>query len=125
MKQPMDHQPKARRARGAEKPGRFDSVIRRLHNLRLVAARINAGQHTAAGYLASELHAEPGFVKSYSSPFGKSAKAAYIEQFGTEPAKSGLDVRGKRLVRVYAYTAAVLAKAAASYSRTAALMGAS
>lgn len=120
LRQPMDHLRKTPRTRSA-KPGRFDSVTRRLHNLRLVAERVNTGQHTAAGYLAAVLHADPAFVTSYNSPFGRVAAKAYREQYGTDPAKSGLDVRGNRLVRVYAYTVAVLQKAAASYSRTAAL----
>lgn len=120
MKQPMDHQRKTVRTRTV-KPGRFDSVTRRIHNLRQVAARVNAGQHTAADYLSAVLHADPAFVKSYSSPFGRAAAKAYREQYGADPAKSGLDVRGHRLVRVYAYTVAVLEKAAANYARTAAL----
>lgn len=114
-RRPMDHQPKQPH-RPARKPGR-------LHNLRQVAARVNSGQHTAAGYLADELHADADFTRRYSSPFGKAAKKAYVEQYGAEPAKTGLDVRGHRLVRVYAYTVAVLEKATANYTRTAALAG--
>jgi hypothetical protein len=120
LPKPMDHLRKTPRTRSA-KPGRFDSVTRRLHNLRKVAARVNTDQHTAAGYLAAVLHTDAAFVKSYSSPFGRAEAKAYREQYGTDPAKSGLDVRGHRLVRVYAYTVAVLQKAAATYARTAAL----
>lgn len=76
---------------------------------------------TGGARKATELKAGADFVKSYSSPFGKAAKKAYIEQYGAEPAKTGLDVRGHRLVRVHAYTVAVLEKATARYARTAAL----
>lgn len=115
--QPTDHQPKAEHTRSA-KPGRFNSPARRAYNLRLIAARVNAGQHTAAGYLADELHADADFVRRYSSSYGKTAAAVYREQYQAEPVKSGLDVRGHHLVRVYAYTVAVLEKAAARYART-------
>lgn len=110
--------------RPAAKPGRHDSATRRAHNLAALVARFNAraGLVTAAAYLAERLHAPAEFVKSYSSPFGKAAAKAYREQYATEPAKSGLDVRGKHLVRVFTYTVEILQKAAASYTRTAALL---
>lgn len=110
--------------RAPRKPGRHDSPARRAYNLRQVAARVNTGQLTAAGYLAEQLHADADFTRRYSSPFGRTAAAVYREQYGTEAPETGLDVRGKRLVRVRAYTTAVLEKAAAKYARTANLIGA-
>jgi len=118
-RKPQDHRSTTPRTRSA-KPGRFDSVTRRLHNLRQVAARVNSGQHTAAGYLADELHADAAFVKSYSSPFGRIAAKIQRER-GSEPQRTALDVRGHRLVKVFAYTADVLAAAARAYQRTAVL----
>jgi hypothetical protein len=105
----------------ARKPARFDSIARQQHNLRQVADRVNTGQHTAADYLTTVLGADPDFTRRYSSPFGKAAAKAYREQYGQDPAKTGLDVRGHRLVTVYAYTVETLQKATVAYPRTAPL----
>lgn len=108
--------------RPARKPGRHDSPARRLANLTAVAARVNTGQHTAADYLADTLGADTDFTRRYCGPFGKAAAKAHREQYAAEPAKSGLDVRGKRLVRVFTYPVEVLEKAALTYARTAELV---
>lgn len=105
--------------------GTYNSPARRQAVLAAVAERVNTGQLTAAGYLTEQLRTDADFTRRYSSPFGRAAAAVYRQQYGTDPAKTGLDVRGKRLVRVFAYGAEdtdVLEKAAADYARTAALL---
>jgi hypothetical protein len=86
----LGHLPKQAH-RPARKPARFDSIARQQHNLRLIADRVNTGQHTAADYLTTVLHADPDFTRRYSSPFGRAAAKAHREQYGQDPAKTGLD----------------------------------
>ena len=125
MKQPMDHQRKARRTRRATKPGRFDSVTRRQFNLRLIAARVNASVVTAASYLR-DLGADDDTIRRYASQLGKRVKALAAAK-GITLTLSGLAVVGRHLVRCLAYDAAhveILRTATAEYQRTAHLIGA-
>jgi|GEM_PF-4952729 len=105
--------------------GTYNSPQRRAANLAKVAERVNHGKVTTADYLTGELHAPAEFVASYASPYGRTVAKVYRAEFGREPERSGLDVRGKRLVRVYAYGEAelpVMDKAAREYRRTAELV---
>jgi hypothetical protein len=108
MKQPMDHQRKAPRTRSA-KPG--------THWLRAIAAYRNRAVLTAADYLAA-LGADSEFRRRFSSSFGRVAAKVYRAEYGTEPARIGWAVAHGRLTPVFAYTAAVLEKAAVTYVRT-------
>lgn len=104
--------------------GTFNSPQRRAANLAKVADRVNAGKVTTADYLR-QLGADDAFVTSYSSPYGRTAAKVYRAETGTEPVKSGLAVRGRRLVPVFAYgadDAAILDKAAREYKWTAELI---
>jgi hypothetical protein len=124
VRQPLDHQPKAPRARRADKPGRFDSPERRHLNLALIAARVNAGVRTVASYLRG-LGADDDTIRRYASQLGKRAKAMAAAK-GITPALSGLAVVGRRLVRCLAYSPAeieILRSATADYTRTAHLIG--
>lgn len=117
-----DHQSAQPRRRSA-KPGRFDSVTRRLHNLRLVAARVNAGVVTVAGYLA-EIGADADTIRRYASQVGKKAKALAAEK-GINAAPAGLAVVGRHLVRCLAYGRAdveILRAAVAGYGRVSHLL---
>lgn len=120
--QPTDHQPKAERTRHA-KPGRFDSVTRRLHNLRLVAERVNAGVVTVAQYL-TEIGADSETVRRFASQVGKKAKALAAAK-GIEPALAGLAVVGRHLARCLAYErddTEILRSAVAGYGRVSHLL---
>ncbi len=104
--------------------GNHMSAARRQAVLRAVADRFNTGKVTTAGYLAS-IGADPEFVRRFCGPFGAAVAKVYREQHGAEPAREGLDVRGRRLVRVNSYRAAdaaVLAQGARNYRRTAELL---
>jgi len=105
--------------------GNHMSVARRQAVLAAVADRHNTGKTTAAQYLADVIGADEAFVHSYASPYGKACAKVYREQFGAEPQRCGLAVRGRRLVAVLAYSEdelPVLAKGAAEYRRTAELL---
>lgn len=122
-KQPMDHQRKTPRTRTA-KPGRHDSVTRRLHNLRLIAARVNAGVVTVAQYLA-EIDADDDTIRRYAGTLGKHVKGAFIAKRGTEPTRCGLALVGHHLARVFAYDRAdteILRAATAGYGRVSHLL---
>lgn len=124
-RQPQDHHSKTPRTRRS-KPGRFDSVTRRLHNLRQVAARVNAGVVTIAQYL-TELGADADTIRRYAGTLGKHAKAAFVAARGTEPARCGLALVGHHLARVFAYQRGdteLLRAATAGYGRTSHLIGA-
>ncbi len=115
---PLDHQP-AQPHRPARKPGRFNSTVRRAYNLRLIAARVNAGVVTVAQYL-TELGADPDTIRRYASQVGKRAKALAAAK-AVEPALAGLAVVGRHLVRCLAYDRAdaeILREAVASYPKT-------
>lgn len=121
-RKPTDHQPKAERTRSG-KPGRFDSVTRRLHNLRQVAERANAGVVTIAQYLA-EIGADTDTIRRYASQVGKRAKALAAAN-GIEPALAGLAVVGRHLVRCLAYGRSdieILRQAVAAYPKTSQLV---
>ncbi len=122
-RKPTDHQPKAERTRSA-KPGRFDSVTRRLHNLRQVAERVNAGVVTVAQYLG-EIGADSETVRRYAGTLGKHVKAAFVAKTGAEPTRNGLALVGHHLARVFAYNRAdieILRDAVASYGRVSHLL---
>lgn len=107
--------------------GTFDSVARRQAVLAATVERFNRGKVTTADYLASVLGASADFVRSYASPYGRAVAKVYREQFGAEPGRNGLAVRGRRLVRVAAYSEAersILDQGAREYARTAALLAA-
>ena len=102
----------------------YNSPARRAANLAKVAERVNTGKVTTADYLR-RLGADDAFVTSYSSPYGRTAAKVYRDEHGTEPVKSGLAARGRKLVPVFAYgadDAAILEKAAREYKRTAELV---
>lgn len=125
LPKPQDHLPKQPH-RPARKPGAFNSVARRLHNLRLVAARVNAGRVTVAEYLTG-LGADADTIRRYASVLGKHVKAAYAAKFDAEPARDGLAVVGRHLARCFVYEPGdteILRTATANYNRTAALIGA-
>lgn len=124
-KRPMDRQRKTPRSRTG-KPGRFDSVTRRLHNLRQVAARVNSGVVTVAQYLA-EIGADSDTIRRYAGTLGKHAKAAFVAKRHTEPTRCALALVGHHLARVFAYDRAdveILHAATAGYARTSHLIGA-
>lgn len=105
--------------------GTFNSVARRQAVLQAVADRHNTGKTTAAQYLTDVLGADAEFVHSYASPYGKACAKVFREQYGAEPQRSGLAVRGRRLVAVLAYSedeVQVLDKGAREYRRTAELL---
>ena len=115
---PQDRQP-THPHRPARKPGRYDSVTRRLHNLRLVAERVNAGVVTVAQYLA-EIGADSETIRKYASQVGKRAKALAAAK-GVTPALSGLAVVGHHLARCLAYARTdveILRQAVAAYPKT-------
>lgn len=105
MKQPMDHLPKQPH-RPARKPGRFNSPARRLHNLRLIAQRVNApaGIVTVAARLA-ERGASADLIRRYASPVGRKVYAAWRAATGAEATRTGLAVAGRRLVWAAGYRA--------------------
>lgn len=117
-----ENKPQAGRA-ARNRVGSAMSPQRRTAVLAAVATRYNAAAQvvTAAAYLADTLGADPDFTRRYSSPFGKAAAKVYREQYGTDPELAGMDLRGRRLVRVNTYPRDVLEKAAGTYKRTAAL----
>lgn len=122
---PRDRQG-AQQHQAARKPGRFNSVARRLHNLRQVAARVNGGVVTVAQYL-TELGADAETIRRYAGTLGKHVKAAFIAKTGAEPVRSGLALVGHHLARVFAYDRAdveILRAATAGYARTSHLIGA-
>lgn len=102
---PQDHQP-AQPHRPARKPGAFNSTVRRLHNLRLIAERVNApaGILTVAARLA-ERGAPADLIRRYASPVGRKVAAAWRNTTGTEPEQRGLAVSGRRLVWAAGYRA--------------------
>jgi hypothetical protein len=107
--------------------GRFNSPARRAYVLSRVVERVNTGRTTTAAYLADVLGADDAFIHSYASPYGRTVAKIYREKFGAEPVKAGLALRGRKLLRVFAYTAdelPILDDAARTYKRTAALIGA-
>lgn len=83
----------------------FSSPARRADVLRRLVERVNAGRVTTAAYLADVLGADEAFIHSFASPYGRAVAKVYREKFGADPVRSGLAVRGQRLLRVYAYTA--------------------
>ncbi|HEY8977709.1 MAG TPA: hypothetical protein VIN75_26075 [Burkholderiaceae bacterium] len=105
--------------------GTFNSVARRADVLRRLAERVNTGRTTTATYLGT-LGADEAFIASYASPYGRAVAKVYREKFGAEPERSGLAVRGRHLLRVFAYSAdelPILDAAARAYNRTATLVG--
>jgi len=107
MKLPMDRQPKAPRARRADKPGRFDSAQRRRFNLALIAARVNAAARvvTVADLLAAR-GASAGLIRTYASAVGRAAAKAYRAATATEPQQVGLAATARRLVWGFGYSEA-------------------
>lgn len=104
--------------------GRRHAVID--NNARHLNAR--RGIITAAQYLTDALGADTDFVRRFASPYGGAVRKVYEAEFGAKPPQTGIARVGRRLFDgVYAYTAehlAILAEAARSYSKTAALIAA-
>jgi len=110
--------------RPARKPGRHDSVTRRLFNLAALVARVNAGRLTAASYLA-ELGADGDTIRRYAATLGKKIKAAYEAKRGTQPERTALALVGHHLTRCFAYDAGdveILRCATAGYDRVSHLL---
>jgi len=120
-----EHKPTKTGRAARTRVGTFNSPARRAANLAKVAQRVNAGKVTTADYLTGTLHATTDFVTSYASPYGRTVAKVYRAEYGREPERAGLAVRGKRLVPVFAYGEAelpILDKAAREYRRTAELV---
>jgi hypothetical protein len=90
-------------------------------------ARCNTAVITVAQYLTDVVGADAEFVRRFSGTFGKAVAKVWREQYGTEPAKTGLARIRRMLLPVFAYgtdALTVLDKAARAYSRTAELLAA-
>jgi hypothetical protein len=141
LPKPQDHlrRGEARPAKAGraarERVGRYNSKARQRAVLVAYAERWNAalaqtGCLTAAHYLRNQLKAAAAFVASFASPYGKAVRQAHIDLFGTEPESRGLMVIGNRrprLIPIFSYSEdkhEALALGAATYARTAVMIGA-
>jgi hypothetical protein len=108
------------------KTGRADRVRVGTHVQRAIVANRNSGRLLAADYLAG-IGADREFASRYGSAFGRAVAKTYREQTGTEPAAAGAAIVRGRIRPVMAYRtedADILALAARTYPRTAAMAAA-